>query len=71
VLLVGLQVGGLLGAFLAVPIAGTIKGTIEAVYRELGTGFGQELRTLKADPTNIPQSEILKEVSIPPQDKLI
>jgi predicted PurR-regulated permease PerM len=31
VLLAGLQVGGLLGAFLAVPIAGTIKGTIDAL----------------------------------------
>jgi predicted PurR-regulated permease PerM len=31
VLLMGLQVGGLLGAFLAVPIAGTIKGTIDAL----------------------------------------
>jgi predicted PurR-regulated permease PerM len=31
VLLIGLQVGGVLGAFLAVPIAGTIKDTVEAI----------------------------------------
>jgi predicted PurR-regulated permease PerM len=31
VLLVGLQIGGIIGAFLAVPIAGTLKGTIEAI----------------------------------------
>ncbi|MFM2431642.1 MAG: hypothetical protein RLZZ511_2855 [Cyanobacteriota bacterium] len=31
VLLIGLQLGGVLGAFLAVPIAGTIKDTIEAL----------------------------------------
>jgi predicted PurR-regulated permease PerM len=34
VLLAGLQVGGLLGAFLAVPIAGTIKGTIDALQAD-------------------------------------
>jgi predicted PurR-regulated permease PerM len=33
VLLIGLQVGGVLGAFLAVPIAGTIKDTVEAIAR--------------------------------------
>jgi predicted PurR-regulated permease PerM len=31
VLLIGLQLGGVLGAFLAVPIAGTIKDTVEAI----------------------------------------
>jgi predicted PurR-regulated permease PerM len=31
VLLLGLQVGGVLGAFIAVPIAGTINSTIEAM----------------------------------------
>jgi predicted PurR-regulated permease PerM len=31
VLLIGLQVGGVLGAFLAVPIAGTLKDTFEAM----------------------------------------
>jgi predicted PurR-regulated permease PerM len=31
VLLIGLQMGGLLGAFLAVPIAGTLNGVIEAL----------------------------------------
>jgi predicted PurR-regulated permease PerM len=30
-LLMGLQIGGLLGVFIAVPVAGTIKGTIDAL----------------------------------------
>jgi predicted PurR-regulated permease PerM len=34
VLLLGLQVGGVLGAFIAVPIAGTINSTIEAMTAE-------------------------------------
>ncbi|MBE9029469.1 AI-2E family transporter [filamentous cyanobacterium LEGE 11480] len=34
VLLIGLQYGGVLGAFLAVPIAGTIKGTFEAILAQ-------------------------------------
>lgn len=34
VLLLGLQSGGIIGAFLAVPIAGTVKGTLEAISRQ-------------------------------------
>jgi predicted PurR-regulated permease PerM len=31
-LLVGLQIAGFLGVVVAVPIAGTIKGTLDAMY---------------------------------------
>lgn len=34
VLLIGLQTGGIVGTFLAVPIAGTIKGTLVDIYRQ-------------------------------------
>lgn len=48
-LLLGVQIAGLLGAFLAVPIAGTIKGTMDAI------------RALNASDKIVPTEVIAKE----------
>ncbi len=57
VLLLGLQSGGIIGAFLAVPIAGTVKGTLEAISRQ------RQQATHPPPPTVV--TEIITEV--PPE----
>jgi predicted PurR-regulated permease PerM len=51
-LLAGLQVAGLLGVFVAVPIAGTIKGTIDAIRNIRSPGVAPNLSGKDLPPQN-------------------